>query len=171
MLLYFIFSHFKFYLINPAKKYEIRTHRIGVIVHNFIILETFVFLIVLENPELAQEKPIIPDVIISANEIGIPNIDAMQRKTPEVNWTEIALIKHISVIPLATVSIILPPNIKAPKAIKNPTIKAASFGLIKSNETKVADALAELFAPAKKAKKHPEEINAIFKTRSTFFSS
>ena len=44
-------------------------------------------------------------------------------------------------------------------------------GLIKSNETKVADALAELFAPAKKAKKHPEEINAIFKTRSTFFSS
>ena len=28
-------------------------------------------------------------------------------------------------------------------------------------KTKVADALAELFAPAKKAKKHPEEINAI----------
>jgi hypothetical protein len=105
-LLYFIISHFKFYLINPAKKYEIRTHSIGVIVHNFIILETFVFLIVLENPELAQEKPIIPDVIISANEIGIPNIDAMQRKTPEVNWTEIAHSKHISVIPLATVSII-----------------------------------------------------------------
>tara|TARA_B100000900_G_scaffold8687_1_gene7144 strand:+ start:2001 stop:2516 length:516 start_codon:yes stop_codon:yes gene_type:complete len=171
MLIYFIVFHFKFHLISPAKKYEISTHRIGVIVQSFIIFETFVFLIVLENPELAQEKPIIPEVIISANDIGTPNIEAIQRKIPEVDWTEIALIKHISVIPLATVSIILPPNIKAPKAIKNPTIKAASFAFIKSNDTRVADALAELFAPAKKAKKHPDEINAIFKTRLTFFSS
>ena len=44
----------------------------GTKIQNFNIFDTLLFLIVLENPLLAHEKPIIPEVTISASEIGIP---------------------------------------------------------------------------------------------------
>lgn len=117
---------------------------------------------------MEHEKPIIPDVIISAIDIGIPYKDATARNVPPVKFTEIALIIESEVILVAMFSIIVPPNSRAPSAIKKPEMSAASLADIRLRPTIGAAAFAALLAPAKRAKKHADEINSNFRVKLIF---
>ena len=123
---------------------------------------TFLFKGFSLKPEFEQEKPIIPEVIISAIDI-VSRRDAIARKAPPVKFTDIALITESDVILVAIFSIIFPPKINAPNAIKKPEISAASFAVIRLSPTIGAAALAALFAPAKRARKHARKSIGILK--------
>ena len=137
-------------------------------IQNIKIFNTFLFLNVFLKPDVEHEKPIIPEVIISAIDIGIPYSDAIAKKVPPVKFTDTALIKESDVILVAIFSIMAPPNTRAPRAMKKPDIRAASPAVIKFRPTIGAAALAALFAPAKRARKHAEEITKILSDKFIF---
>ena len=56
----------------------------GPATQNFRIFTIFEFAKVFFHPKLEQENPIMPEVIISANDIGIPATEAITNNIPPV---------------------------------------------------------------------------------------